>query len=129
MDRALGVGRFAGLSDHRAVETGVVFMTANVWIQVGIYVAVLVALVKPLGWYLARGFEGGPCGLDRGLGWLERLIYRLAGIDPRREMTWKTYAVAVLTFNILGVALLYALLRLQNFLPLNPQGFPANTPD
>ena len=104
-------------------------MTANAWIQLGIYLAILVALVKPLGWYMARVYQGQPCGLDRGLGWLERLIYRLAGVDPQHQMGWKSYAVAVLVFNAIGLVVLYALLRLQHLLPLNPQDFPANTPD
>src|SRR5262245_2093553 len=104
-------------------------MTANAWIQLGIYLAILVALVKPLGWYMARVYQGQPCGLDRGLGWLERLIYRLAGVDPQHQMGWKSYAVAVLVFNAIGVLAHYALLRLQQLLPLNPQNFPANSPD
>ncbi|MCI0682783.1 MAG: potassium-transporting ATPase subunit KdpA [Gemmataceae bacterium] len=78
---------------------------------------------------MARVYQGEPCGLDRGLGWLEKLIYRLGGVDPGREMSWKSYAVAVLVVNGIGLIFLYALLRLQHWLPLNPQGFPANTPD
>jgi K+-transporting ATPase ATPase A chain len=104
-------------------------MTANAWMQLGIYLAVLIAAVKPLGWYMARVYQGMPCGLDRGLGWLERLIYRLAGVNPDKEMTWRGYAVAVLLFNAVGLIALYALLRLQHLLPFNPQGFPANSPD
>ncbi len=73
--------------------------------------------------------EGKPCGLDRALGWLERGIYRVAGVDPQQEMGWRQYAVAVLLFNAVGFLAVYALLRLQGVLPLNPQGFPANTPD
>ncbi|MGD9636399.1 MAG: potassium-transporting ATPase subunit KdpA, partial [Pirellulales bacterium] len=68
-------------------------------------------------------------GLDGALGWLERGIYRLSGIDPRQEMSWRTYTVAVLLFNAVGFIAVYALLRLQGMLPLNPQQFPANTPD
>ena len=104
-------------------------MTTNAWIQVLIYLAVLIALVKPLGWYMARVYQGQPCGLDRGLGWLERLIYRVAGVDPGSGMSWKGYALAVLAFNAIGIVFLYVLLRLQHLLPLNPQGFRANTPD
>src|SRR5262245_51602673 len=104
-------------------------MTANAWIQLGLYLAVLAALVKPLGWYMARVYQGQSCGLDHALGWLERLVYRLAGVDPQHSMTWKAYAVAVLVFNGIGLVMLYALLRLQHLLPLNPQDFPANTPD
>ncbi|MCZ2341299.1 MAG: potassium-transporting ATPase subunit KdpA [Bacteroidales bacterium] len=99
-------------------------MTANAWIQLGLFLAVLLAAVKPLGWYMARVYRRQPCGLDRVLGWLERGIYRLGGFDPQREMTWKVYAIAVLLFNGIGLLALYALLRLQGILPLNPQGFP-----
>jgi K+-transporting ATPase ATPase A chain len=78
---------------------------------------------------MARVYEGKPCGLDRALGWLERLLYRLSGIDPAKEMSWRSYAVAVLAFNGLGFVFLYGLLRLQGVLPLNPQGFAGATPD
>jgi K+-transporting ATPase ATPase A chain len=73
---------------------------------------------------MARVYEGRPCGLGRALGPLERFFYRLMGIRPDREMNWKTYTVAMLVFNAAGFALLYALQRLQAFLPLNPQGLP-----
>ena len=104
-------------------------MTINAWIQLGLFVAALVAAVKLLGWYMARVYQGQPFGLDRALGWLERLIYRLGGVDPQHEMTWKVYAVAVLLFNGVGLLALYALLRLQGVLPLNPQGFSAASSD
>jgi potassium-transporting ATPase potassium-binding subunit len=99
------------------------------WLQLILYVAVLVALVKPLGAFMARVYEGRPCGLDRAVGWLERLTYRLAGIDPKSEMTWRTYAVATLVFNAVGFVAVYGLLRLQGVLPLNPQNQAATTPD
>ena len=76
-----------------------VFMNANVCIQLGLYLTVLLLLVKPLGSYMARVFDGRPCGLDRALGWCERGIYRAAGVDARKEMGWKTYALAMLAFN------------------------------
>jgi K+-transporting ATPase ATPase A chain len=104
-------------------------MIANGLIQLLVYLAVLLALVKPLGWYMARVYQDQSCGLDRVLGGLERLIYRLSGVDRRHEMTWRTYAMAVLLFNAIGLVFLYLLLRIQNLLPLNPQGFSANTPD
>src|SRR5215510_8003982 len=94
-----------------------------------IYLAVLIALAKPLGAYMARVYEGRPCGLDGALGWLERLIYRATGIDPREEMTWKGYAVAMLVFNAAGMLLVYLLQRFQGALPLNPQGFGAVSAD
>jgi potassium-transporting ATPase potassium-binding subunit len=104
-------------------------MTSNDWIQFILYFAVLAALAKPLGSYMARVYEGKPCGTDRALGWLERGIYRVAGIDPRQEMGWRKYTVSVLLFNAVGFLAVYALLRLQGDLPLNPQAFAGNTPD
>ena len=70
--------------------------------SIGVVSGVLVALAKPLGSYMARVLEGKPCGLDRALGWCERGIYRLAGVDPQQEMRWRTYAFAVLAFNAVG---------------------------
>jgi K+-transporting ATPase ATPase A chain len=94
-----------------------------------LYFVVLALLAKPLGAFMARVYEGKPCGLDGALGWLERLIYRVSGIDPTEEMGWRKYTVAVLLFNGVGFLAVYALLRLQGHLPLNPQQFPANTAD
>jgi K+-transporting ATPase ATPase A chain len=104
-------------------------MTANGYLQVGCYLAVLLGLAKPLGTYMARVFDGQPVGLDRVLGPVERLIYRIAGVTPDDGMTWRTYAVAMLLFNLVGLLVVYALQRLQGALPLNPQGFAAVTPD
>jgi K+-transporting ATPase ATPase A chain len=104
-------------------------MTSNNWIQLILYFGVLAALAKPLGLYMARVYEGKPCGLDRALGWLERGLYRFCGIDPTREMGWRQYTVAVLLFNAVGFLAVYVLLRLQGVLPLNPQGFGPNTAD
>ncbi len=89
--------------------------------QIVFYLAVLLILVKPLGWYMARVYEGKPIGLDRVLGPLERLMYRLCDIDPRREVGWKRYALSVLAFNAAGFTFLYVLQRVQYFLPLNPE--------
>src|SRR5260221_6128451 len=100
-------------------------MTTNDWFQLALYFGALVALAKPLGAYMARIYQGQSCGL----GWLERLVYRLSLVDPQREMGWREYTVAVLLFNGLGVVVVYALLRLQDLLPLNPQHFAANSPD
>ena len=105
-------------------------MTSNDWIQLTIYFVVLALLAKPLGWYMARVYQGETCcGTERVLGWLERGIYRLAGVNTQEEMGWRKYTVAVLLFNAVGFLAVYALLRLQGLLPLNPQGFPANSPD
>ncbi len=104
-------------------------MTANGALQPVLYVVVLLALAKPLGAYMARAYEGRPIGLDRVLGWLERLIYRLCGVRSGEEMGWKAYAVAMLLFNFLGFLAVYLLQRLQGALPLNPQGLGAVPPD
>lgn len=98
------------------------------WLQLALYLAVLLALVKPLGAYMARVYEGRPFGLDRAFGWLERGIYRIGGIDRTKEMTWKVYAYAVLLFHLIGFVAVYLLMRLQHKLPLNPQEFPECSP-
>ena len=104
-------------------------MTVNNLLQIGVYLAILLLLVKPLGWYMARVYELQPVGLDRVLEPVERLLYRVSGVEPAAEMGWKTYAVAMLLFNALGFALLYALLRVQGWLPLNPMHLPSVAPD
>jgi len=104
-------------------------MTTNGLAQIGLFLVVLIASVKPLGWYMARVYSGQSCGMDRVVGPLERLIYRLCGVREAEEMTWKTYAVAILSFNATGLIVLYALQRLQGGLPLNPQGFGTVAPD
>lgn len=104
-------------------------MTTNGFLQIGLYLIALVALAKPLGWYMARVYEGQPVWLNRLLGPVERGIYRLSGIKENEEMGWKTYGIAMLFFSAAGVVFLYALQRLQGYLPLNPAGFGAVTPD
>jgi len=104
-------------------------MTLNGILQISIFLAVLILLVKPLGGYMARVYQGERTFLERVLAPLERLIYRWSGIDPDQEMDWKVYAVAMLLFNFLGLLAVYALQRLQFLLPLNPQGLAAVSPD
>jgi K+-transporting ATPase ATPase A chain len=104
-------------------------MTLNGILQISIFLAVLILLVKPLGDYMARVYQGEYTFLERVLAPLERLIYRWSGIDPDQEMDWKVYAVAMLLFNFLGILAVYALQRLQFLLPLNPQGLAAVSPD
>jgi len=99
------------------------------WIQIVFYLVVLIALAKPLGAYMAKVYQGEHTFLDRVLGPVERFIYRLSGVKPDEDMNWKTYAVAVMLFNILGLLAVYAIQRLQAFLPLNPQGLGAVSPD
>jgi K+-transporting ATPase ATPase A chain len=96
--------------------------------QIAIYLIVLLALAKPLGGYMARVYQGESAA-NRWLAPLENRFYRLAGVDPRQEMHWTGYAVAMLIFNLLGTATVYALQRLQHLLPLNPQVLGAVTPD
>ncbi len=93
------------------------------------YVAVLLALAKPLGDYMARVFEHRASSAQRILGPLERAIYRLGGIDPAKEMGWQTYAAAMLIFNAAGLVFLYLLQRAQGLLPLNPAGLAGVAPD
>jgi K+-transporting ATPase ATPase A chain len=99
------------------------------WLQLILYMVVLIALAKPLGLFMARVYQGEHTFLDPVLRPLERLIYRLCGVRPDEEMNWKIYAIAVMLFNGLGLLVVYALQRIQGFLPLNPQGFGAVTPD
>ena len=88
-------------------------MTSNGYFQIVFYVVVLLALAKPLGWYMARVYEGEPVGLNRLLAPVERLIYRLSGVNPKEEMRWTEYAVSFLVFNLLGALAVFALQRLQ----------------
>src|SRR5262245_46125664 len=104
-------------------------MTANAFVQIGIFLVVLLALATPLGAFVARVYVGQPTFVSRVLGPVERLTYRICGAAPHEEMTWRTYAVAMLLFNAIGFVAVYALQRLQGVLPLNPQGFAALTPD
>ncbi len=99
------------------------------WLQLIVYMVVLIALAKPLGSYMARVYHGERTFLAPVFRPVEKLIYRLSGVDPDQEMNWKVYAFAMLFFNCLGLLTVYALQRLQGFLPLNPQNFSAVSPD
>src|SRR5690242_14507147 len=104
-------------------------MTANGIFQLVLYVVVLLALAKPLGGYMARVYEGRRVALERALGWLERLIYRAGGVRADQETGWKTYAAAMLAFNLLGLLAVYLIQRLQAVLLLNPQAMSAVSAD
>ena len=91
-------------------------------VQIVLFLAVLLALTKPLGIYMARVFAGERTWLSPVLGPVERVIYRACGVDPAAEQRWTAYAVGMLLFNVAGLVLLYVILRLQDILPLNPQG-------
>jgi K+-transporting ATPase ATPase A chain len=99
------------------------------WIQILFYLVVLLALAKPLGAFMAKVYQGERNFLGHVLGPVERFIYRLSGVDPKEEMNWKTYAIAVILFNIIGLLVVYTLQRLQAILPLNPMGLGAVTAD
>jgi K+-transporting ATPase ATPase A chain len=100
-------------------------MTTNAISQVLVFFVVLLGLAKPLGWYMARVYEGKPVGLDCLLYPVERALYRLCGVRPSDEMDWKRYAMAMLLFNAAGLFFLYGLQRLQNLLPLNSANLEA----
>ena len=102
-------------------------MTIASWLQIGLYLFLLMGLVKPLGSYMARVYQGEKTFLDPALKPLERVLYRAAGVG-QDEMNWKTYALALLLFSAIGVVVVYALQRLQGLLPLNPQALPAVSP-
>ncbi|MBU9580453.1 potassium-transporting ATPase subunit KdpA [Ralstonia mannitolilytica] len=97
-------------------------------LQLAIYLVVLLVLAKPLGAYMTGVFGDKP-SRTHWLGPVERLFYRVAGVNPQAEMGWKHYALAVIVVNVLGALAVYALQRVQQWLPLNPQGFGAITPD
>jgi K+-transporting ATPase ATPase A chain len=104
-------------------------MSANGYLQLAFYLAVLLLLAKPFGSYMARIYQGEPAVLNRWGAPVERLVYRLCAIDPAEEMHWTQYALAVLWFSLAGFAAVYALQRLQAWLPLNPQDLGAVSPD
>src|SRR5579885_432983 len=104
-------------------------MTANGCLQIAAFCAVIAALTVPLGGYTTRVMAGERTVLNPVLLTVERIIYRLAGIDPRKEQHWLAYAAAMLLFNLACFVSLYALLRLQAYLPFNPQGMPGMAPD
>jgi potassium-transporting ATPase potassium-binding subunit len=104
-------------------------MTIFGYLQIGLYLLILLLLVKPLGAYMTRVYQGEKVFLSPVIRPIEHFIYRIAGIQPAEEMTWKLYAIVMLIFNLAGLLLVYAILRLQSFLPLNPQSLSAVSPD
>jgi len=101
----------------------------HAWIQLGLYVLLLLVAARPLGVFMAKVLDGERTWLTPVLAPVERLCYRAARVDPVSEMTWQRYAVAMLFFNVVGLFVVYALQRLQPLLPLNPQHLGAVTPD
>ena len=98
-------------------------MTLNGWLQILFFSAIILAITKPLGVYMFRVFEGDRQPLPRFFGPIERLLYRLCGVDPRQGQDWKAYTLALLIFSAITLIVTYAIQRLQQVLPLNPQGF------
>jgi K+-transporting ATPase ATPase A chain len=103
-------------------------MTWQGWLQIAAFAILITAAVRPLGRYIARSLDGRS-RLARSCAPIENGLYRLAGIDPTREQSWSQYAIALLWFHLVGIVVLYALQRLQNGLPLNPQNLGAVAPD
>jgi len=99
-------------------------MTAIGWIQIILYCAIIVALVKPLGGYMMRVFNGERTFLSPVLRPIEAGLYWVGGVDERREQHWLTYTVAMLLFHVGGFLIIYALMRLQAVLPFNPRNNP-----
>ena len=104
-------------------------MNTSSWMELSTYFVVLLLLVKPLGWYMARVYSQQPCGLDWLIGPIESAIYRISGIQRDQEMNWRTYAFAMLVFNGLGAVAVFLMQIGQAYLPLNPQHLPAVAPD
>ena len=103
-------------------------MNIQGWAEIVFTIGLAVAIGWPLGLYMARIWQGQSTWLDPVLKPVERVFYGASGVDPEKGQTWLTYALAMLAFNAVGFVLLYAILRLQNVLPLNPQGFAGMDP-
>src|SRR5690349_12343285 len=105
-------------------------MQASGWIQFALFIVALVLITKPMGLYLMQVLDAnGRTWLDPVLRPLERGTYRVMGVDPGKEHDWKRYTFAMLLFSLVGCLFTYVILRLQNILPLNPQGMAGVTPD
>jgi K+-transporting ATPase ATPase A chain len=103
-------------------------MTVNGWLQILLLFAAVLAVTKPLGLYMAHVFNREHTFLDLVLRPVERIIYRLTGVDDTREMRWTEYAIATLLFSVVSMLVLYFIQRLQGVLPLNPQGLAGIEP-
>ncbi|TCI07469.1 potassium-transporting ATPase subunit KdpA [Dyella soli] len=104
-------------------------MTANDFIQIGIYLVVMLLLIKPLGRYMTHVYADEPNRITRLGGGVEKFIYRACCIKSDEDMGWRRYAITLLVFNLCGVLAVYIFQRTQQWLPLNPQHFPALSPD
>jgi len=99
-------------------------MTTNGWLQILVYSLAILALTRPIGIFMFRVFEGPRRPLERWFGPLERVMYRLSGVDPTKEQSCGQYAAALLWFSLLGVVVTYGIQRMQHVLPLNPEKLP-----
>jgi len=99
-------------------------MTLNGWLQILVFIAIIIAIAKPIGVFMTHVFNGERTFLHWGLRPVERLIYRLTGVDEKREMHWTEYAGAMLLYSVVSLLLLYLIQRVQYYLPFNPQKFP-----
>jgi K+-transporting ATPase ATPase A chain len=104
-------------------------MTAIGWLQAIVFFLIVLALTKPVGTYMARVFEGESTWLTPLFAPLEKIAYRLCGVQADEEMTWYAYALSLLAFSLVGLAYLYVLLRTQRWLPFNPQHIDNMAPD
>src|SRR4249920_880508 len=104
-------------------------MTLNGWLQIGFFLLAIAAVTPVLGRFMARVFNRERTWLDPVLRPIERLIYRSTGVDETREMRWTEYAASILLFSVVSMLVLYLMQRVQQWLPWNPQGFGAVTPD
>jgi K+-transporting ATPase ATPase A chain len=104
-------------------------MTLNGWLQILLYLAAILVVTAPLGRFMTRVFNRERTWLDPVLRPIERLIYRATAVDEAREMRWTEYAVAMLLFSVVSMTVLYVMQRIQQWLPLNPQGLAAVPPD
>src|ERR1039458_1403846 len=104
-------------------------MTANGWLQILLFLMLIFLITKPLGIFMTRVFNREKTFLDPALRPIERLLYRLTGVDETHEMRWTEYGISMLLFSGVTMVVLYLLQRLQQFLPWNPQHFAAVGPD
>src|SRR6478736_10582046 len=99
-------------------------MTVNGWLQILVFLALILAVTKPMGVFMARVFNREKTFMDPVLRPVERLLYRVTGVDEEHEMRWTEYAIAMLLFSVVSMILLYFIQRLQGYLPFNPQKLP-----
>src|SRR5581483_10627432 len=126
-------GAAAGLLALRAAQAGEVLaeatMTLNGWLQLAVFFLAVLAVTKPLGIWMTKVFTGEKTWMSRVLGPVERLIYLLCRVDAAREQHWTAYTAAMLMFSVASLLVLYAIERLQAYLPFNPQQFTGVVPD